>query len=208
MPLPIISNTLRLTVRGTLSGGQLWTNTWHAQKIPASAWTSTDIASFHLIFKQIYVGPAVGGGTPHIPAMVSPAQITDVVYTILDGSTASSVLSTILVGSTGGDSMPPQTAMVVTIRTAFRGRANRGRVYLPATAESDNTTNGVISSTQVTNRVNQIIGVQAALVAAGYTLGVGSYGPYKPPSTEVPHFHPATSFTMDGKWDTQRRRVI
>jgi hypothetical protein len=39
-------------------------------------------------------------------------------------------------GNAGGDELPHQVAMVVTLKTAYAGRSYRGRVYLPALTEA------------------------------------------------------------------------
>jgi len=41
-------------------------------------------------------------------------------------------------GTVAGDALPGQTAGLLTLRTPFAGRRNRGRMYIPAPGEADN----------------------------------------------------------------------
>lgn len=110
-------------------------------------------------------------------------------------------------GTAGVGLLPPQTAFVVTLRTAQAGRSFRGRVYLCGFDENVNTAAGVIDS--ATACVNFITAVQAALVTSGLNLGVLS----RPaPTAPVPRAGFITTVTSivarDLVWDTQRRRAI
>jgi hypothetical protein len=89
-------------------------------------------------------------------------------------------------------------------------------VYLPAFAVDSYDSAGLMRSVSAAGVMTQLAAVQAALVTAGSTLGVGSYGPYKNPITHIvdstgggttaPHFTPVSSFTMDLLADVQRGR--
>lgn len=46
-------------------------------------------------------------------------------------------------GTVAGDLMSPQTAGLITIGTAFAGRAYRGRAYIPFPSETDNDATGI-----------------------------------------------------------------
>jgi hypothetical protein len=120
-------------------------------------------------------------------------------YTPLDGLSGAVVFTDTAPGTDAALSMPAEVA-----QTAARGRQNRGRVYLPAAATSKYNADGHIGAAMIAGVLAQIQGVQAALVVAGATLGVGSYGPYVGAGT--PHFTPVTTFTMDDSADVQRGR--
>lgn len=54
-------------------------------------------------------------------------------------------------GGVAGDALPRQVSGIITLKTAFAGRAFRGRVYVPFPAESDNTSSFVPTNTYVLN---------------------------------------------------------
>lgn len=110
-------------------------------------------------------------------------------------------------GSQSGDLLPPQTALCVTLRTAFAGRSFRGRCYIPGAGELGNDTLG--TSNNVSVHVAFLTAVKAALVSSSLDLGVIS----RPRPGAVPPYAgfitPVTSIVVrDAVWDTQRRRAI
>lgn len=110
-------------------------------------------------------------------------------------------------GTNVSDLLPPQTALVVTLRTAQAGRSFRGRVYLPGFGESANSTTGTITST--TFCVDFVAAIQAALVSSSLNLGVLSRPREAPLSPSAGFVTPVTSIVArDAVWDTQRRRAV
>lgn len=110
-------------------------------------------------------------------------------------------------GTATGDFLPPQTALVITLRTAQAGRSFRGRTYLTGFAESVNTATGVYAGT--THGVSFITAIKSALITSGLDLGVIS----RPaPDATPPRSGFVTVVTSivirDTIWDTQRRRAI
>lgn len=110
-------------------------------------------------------------------------------------------------GAGTGDLLPPQTAFVVTLRTAQAGRSFRGRVYLPGFPEGMNQPGGTISSASTS--VAFITAIKANLQTSGLDLGVLS----RPaPLANPPRAGFITTVTSivarDLVWDTQRRRAI
>jgi hypothetical protein len=141
----------------------------------------------------------------------SGTTLNHVNITPLDGTSGAFSFVPALAGDGGPNPTSAQTCEVLTIRTALRGRQNRGRVYLPAFVEEDWDSLGHIASTAVTRVIGAAAALDAAVDVNGWQIGVGSYGPYKNPITHVlevgtPHFTPATSFTMDQLADVQRSR--
>lgn len=113
----------------------------------------------------------------------------------------------VVTGTAVGDLLPPQTALVITLRTALAGRNYRGRVYLCGFTEAINSSTG--AATGATTAVNFVAAVKAALVASSLDLGVIS----RPDDTKVPPkvgwVTPVTAMVArDLVWDTQRRRAI
>lgn len=204
MPLPVIDGVLRITAAGAIQGGGRWSNTWHARNISLAGWTAASVLAFHDIFKQFYIGPAIGAGNSQRSNWPAGTTIDSIDYTPLDGTSGAFSHALSLLGTGTGSAMPAEVSHVLTIRTADRGRQNRGRIFLPATVTSTYGADGHVGSTLINLTVAQIVGVEAALVTGGAELGVGSYGPYK--SLGTPHFTPVTAFTMDDRADVQRSR--
>lgn len=110
-------------------------------------------------------------------------------------------------GTSAGDLLPPQTALVVTLRTAQAGRSFRGRTYLPGFGEGVNTATGTMTSTAAA--VSFLTAIKASLITSGLDLGVIS----RPNPDRVP---PSSGFitvvtsivARDAVWDTQRRRAV
>jgi hypothetical protein len=118
-------------------------------------------------------------------------------------------------GTATGDALPPEVALVVTLRTAFAGRGFRGRVYLPgfdtASLDADGTaTAGAISAARTF-----VQHVQTALTASGITLGIAQPARQAYTSPRTGAAIPARSATIvdvtnivtrNDVFDSQRRR--
>lgn len=102
-----------------------------------------------------------------------------------------------LVGTSAEDSLPPQIAVVVSLRTELANRAGRGRFYLPAPATNACTAGRLTTAIQ-TNIVNAMTRMFSALDAAGATPVLFSRTTFA--NTTI------TSFNVGDVFDTQRRR--
>src|SRR5262245_22340758 len=114
-------------------------------------------------------------------------------------ATTSGHLPTSAAGSSGTNSLPPQIAEVITIRSAFAGASYRGRFYLPPMNTSVMTTSSQIGSTIVST----VVGAWTTYMrdAPGTTDYVpGVY------SRTLHAFSGAVSLDMGNTFDTQRRR--
>lgn len=211
MALPVIAGALRISIGGVVAGGGRWSNTWHALISTAGSWDLATITGFHDIFKQFYVGPNLAAGASISTLVVPATTFQDVNYTPLDGSSGAYTFPLTVAGSAVGQAMPAEVAEVVTLRTALRGRQNRGRVYLPAFEQGffDNAGHLDVGLPAVVTA--QLEAVMSALSTNGADLAVGSYGPYKNPVTHLleagtPHVTVISSVTMDNLADVQRHR--
>lgn len=106
----------------------------------------------------------------------------------------------------GGLSLPNNCAIVMSKRTAFRGRSFRGRIYHPGLAESQVTNNALVPATltSLLTAYNDLVFLAGATYT--YTMQVVSRYSLGEPritglATEV------TSITSDGVIDSQRRRL-
>lgn len=79
-------------------------------------------------------------------------------------------------GTDVADSLPPQTAACVTLKTAKAGKSFRGRVYLGGFSELRNQAGGVMTGSVNTGIVSFMTAVSGAMTASGMTLAVASRG--------------------------------
>ena len=77
-------------------------------------------------------------------------------------------------GSASGTDMVPNNAAVVSLKTAERGRSNRGRVFVGPVAEAE-LTNGMLSSTTASNMVTGWTSFGSTLIAEDAQHVVASY---------------------------------
>lgn len=110
-------------------------------------------------------------------------------------------------GTTGGDLLPPQTALCITLRTAQAGASFRGRVYIPGFGEGHNIATG--SAFNATGPVAFVSAVKSALIASALDLGV-IHRPTEAPLPVTAGFITTVTSVVarDLVWDTQRRRAI
>jgi hypothetical protein len=129
------------------------------------------------------------------------AAVATVITTKLDGSAASISHNTgspaKWKGQTGAVNGILGAACVVTLRTGFRGRSRRGRIYLPWIDEAAQN-DGVITPAAVTSSQTAWDTFVAAMVAAGYPLHVCSR--LHDDSVQM------VSVTVQGNVKSQRRR--
>lgn len=199
MPLPVIAGVCRVAYRGTMPSGQRWVNVHHIRKVAVGAWSAADVAIVQPIFVRLYRGAAFGAGAEWMGNCNNALTLDDATYTPLDGTSPSIVQTIAVAGVSGSVSLPSEDAHVLTLRTGFRGRANRGRTFLPAAAIGTMAAGGVLQAASVTATVVQAAGVQAALIAAGYEHVVASY-------LGAGAQHLITQYTMDNKVDVIRGR--
>lgn len=111
-----------------------------------------------------------------------------------------------LVGTGAGTTLPPNCTYLVKKGTGSGGRRNRGRFYLPQVVltEGDVSSAGFIDSADVAALQAQLDNFIPNLSSEGLVPVLFHYpytGVAEPPSTEI------TSFTLDAKIATQRRRL-
>lgn len=112
-------------------------------------------------------------------------------------------------GTNATELLPPQTSLVITLRTAQAGRSFRGRVYLPGFTEGANTVGGVAAPSGLPLAVNFVAAIQTALVNNALNLGVLSRPRVAPLVPSAGFVTPVTAIVCrDAIWDTQRRRAI
>jgi hypothetical protein len=211
MPLPILPGVARVSASGPINGGGRWQNTWHVRNSSLIDFDPAGIAAANAIFQQFYIGPALGLGLPYLDFCNSLTTCDNIAWTPLNGISGAVIIPVTGTHVDTNQSLPAECSPVLTLRTTERGRQNRGRIYLPAMNAVFLDVHGRIPAAVIDYIKIQAMAVQAALVTGGASLGVGSYGPYKDPTTGLPvltgaHFTPLATVTMDDKMDVQRGR--
>jgi hypothetical protein len=197
MPLPVIANVIRASVEGHTSSGHKWANVIHFRKDSALSFAAA-IAILDPILDSRYATNVTSGNAP-VQSMKSTAGMDQIRYTPLDGSSATSVITHVHAGAQVDDALPASTCLVVTVRTAIRGRRARGRIYIGPWTEGANAAGGTPASTTVSGLAVQFESLRTSLTGSGVTLGVASY--------LAGQFNDAVACTVDPRWDTQRRRL-
>jgi hypothetical protein len=196
MPLPTISDTMRVSVEGLLGNGHRFANVLHYRKSGALSYPAAIAILDPILVDHLSTNNGAGIGWNQFAT--TAASIQQIRYTPLDGSSATTVLGHVIPGTTVGDSLPGGVALVVTLRTGLRGRSFRGRVYQAPFNEGVNTAGGVPGAASVTAVLVQWQQHLTALLATGVSLVVASYK--LAVATDV------ASISVDGVWDSQRRR--
>lgn len=118
-------------------------------------------------------------------------------------------------GTATGDALPPEVALVVTLRTAFAGRGFRGRVYLPGFDTASLDPDGTATAGAISAARTFVQHVQSALTASGITLGIAQPARQAYTSPRTGAAIPARSATIvdvtnivtrNDVFDSQRRR--
>lgn len=127
----------------------------------------------------------------------------------LIGEAQASVTGTITSGA-----MPPQCAVLVTKKSAYGGRRNRGRMYVPPfwMPESNVSAGGVIPGSALPSLQGYMDSVHAAMAANDITPVILHHypentGPFGGGEFVAPAPTPITAFVVQPKLATQRRRI-
>lgn len=112
------------------------------------------------------------------------------------------------VGTASGSPLPNNCSWVVKKRTAVAGVRYRGRMYWPALQTAENFVDGV-GNIDPTARFNSETRILLALAAVQAVTGVGAFVLFHavPQEGEAPAPTVITSFSLDSKIGTQRRRM-
>lgn len=213
MPLPTIAGVVRATWRGSNAAGQQWANVMHFRYADgASAPGSSEIAALDAKLLRLYTGSSYSTGVPWLTHCPPDIKLIDATYYPLTAAGAPTVIAHSQVGIAGANTNTAQeTAIVLTLRTALRGRKNRGRIYLPAVSTTFMSgAGGVLVATAVSNFLIQARGLLGDLPSIQWKWVVASYGvsvlKNGTTSTWQPYATDLTDVTMDGVPDVQRRR--
>lgn len=184
-PLPVITDVFRCAIEWQVAGGgQNAVNVLHVLSNTA---TPADVA-------------AAIDDVPDSDMLNSVSGVwvaNTVAITPLDGTTATSVHPLTNWTPPSATDGEPAVSTLVSLRTAFRGPANRGRIYLPAVREGA-AANGFLDGTVGGLMQTAWESYVAQLETHDVTLGVASY--------KNAEFHSVVSLLVEHPLATQKRR--
>lgn len=208
----IVPSCAQIVLRWTQESGKPAHNILYGRYSGAFSGT---VAQANAIFAALSAGSAWVGiqGSINVNTSFAGVGIRDVNSpnaVEIDSTTAA------VPGTQTGLSLPNEVAIVVSLRTAFSGRANRGRMYLPGWGIGALSAGNLILAALVTNLNVWAATIGPALAAQGYTwvLGqparqayIGTTGTSHParPAQSTPI---TQALVRDNHWDSQRRRGL
>jgi len=208
----VIPNAAEITLAWALDGGKTGHNVLIGRYSGGFAGTQAQC-------NAILQGLTTGAQWTALAAHLAPATALAIV-TIRDLNTAGQpIIASSVAGASGtssGTPLPNEVSAVITLRTAFTGPQNRGRVFVPGWATTALGTGNVIAAPAVTALGNWGTIIAGVLNAQGYLFSVGhvaraaytgSTGTQHParPAGTVPVVSVAV---RDNHWDSQRRRGL
>lgn len=168
IPGPIlIDNCVQVRIGFSLASGRLAYNVLHAQK-PAGTAVNVALADAIMtplrasFFTAAHLGSVISSevtfGGVDIRDLSNPGNFPVVVTSVQGGL------------ATGGPvQLPPNVALVLTLRTNQAGQGFRGRMYIPGLASADDITTGIANPATVAALTSWGADVNAAFTAAGLT---------------------------------------
>lgn len=183
----------------TLDGNQVAINTLHYDVTAVGGTPATDQdfsdqldAALAASFKALLNNGAAYRGL--LCQIIAPLPVIVAVQTTSSAG----------IGTAGVTALPKQCSGIISYYTALAGRANRGRVFIPFPASSDDTGDGVPIAGYVTrlNTLNAAIRSFSAIATGGRTATV-VFGIYHRSSRTIT---PVISSVNQPKWATQRKR--
>jgi hypothetical protein len=155
----------RLTMEGVYPNGRTWS---FRQHYSSAASLATIIADWSNAWTTAWTTATTGLATVYTTGTV----LNNFTAAVLTGTPYREGLKSVNpvshAGTVSGDSLPPQTAILISRRSVEVGARNRGRTYLPAPAESTQV-DGEMDTTNAGNVSTSINAVRIALVSAGHT---------------------------------------
>lgn len=147
-----------------------------------------------------------GGLKAQCPPTLALVEITTTNLDAANSPSTTEIVSPPEVGTGGGNALPGGSALVITHRTALRGRNYRGRSYMPGISNSHQVTPNVLGAGSITVFVNAFFALIAAVQAVGPVWVVLSKYLNKVPRGQA-LATPVTAVSADQFLDSQRRRL-
>lgn len=200
MPFVPASNTIFCSIRGTLFNEQIENGLYfRTAGVPTAANLATLAEGLFNQWETLVL--------PNLSLNYSLREVYAVSLHAFDAPTATYNPAETPPG--GGDvspSLPGGSAFVVSFRTAFRGRARRGRIYIPALPESQVTGNAVAAG-WASAVVADVSSACTSLAGEGFEhVVVSRFANGEPRASAL--VTPVTSYiATDTNVDSQRRRL-
>lgn len=168
MPSPplVVTNAVQIRLLGTYGSNGV-ANVLHARKTAGTAITQTLANTVGAAIKSAWsaqIGALTSGSTSLVRVGLRDLTAANQPEFLDTGAPA--------VGVVVSETLPPQTALCVTLRTQFSGKSARGRVYVYGFTEAQNDPNGQATTAAVNAATAFITGIQSALATSQLTLSV------------------------------------
>lgn len=206
MPALVVPNAAVLRLIWSLSGQPYAVNVLGVNKNAVSTITQTTVNTLGAAIKTSFSSSGLAGvvGTAVSLQSVGLRDINSANQPELFDVGAA------VPGTAVGDLLPPQIALVVTLRSALAGRSFRGRCFLTGYAESANGATGQASAGAGTASSGFTVAIAGNLGASGFSLAIISRpapGASPPRPTGMVN-NVIAHVVRDLVWDTQRRRAV
>jgi hypothetical protein len=197
MPPVVIPNSVLARLIWTKSGEPYAVNVLGATKAGGGSITQAVVNTFGSAVKSTFTASGLA------PLTAATVSLQSVALRDISAANFAEFVDTnpAVPGTATTDCLPPQVAMVVTLRTALAGKSYRGRVYIPGAAEENNTATGLAALAYRDAAVAFVGGIANAFAASGLTFSVLS----RTLSIATPV---AGIVTRDATWDTVRKRAV
>lgn len=207
-----IPQVAKITLTWGLGSGKVGHNVLHGRY--AGPYIGSQ-AQANAIFSGLTTSPTWAALASHLATstFLHSVQLRDL--NVEDLPEVSSVLP-LAPGTSTGSELPNEVAFVITFRTAFSGRQNRGRMYIPGWATTALGAGNTVNAAAVDAATDWAEIIAGVLQSQGYTFGIGHYSRKAYPGANganhparPPGLVPITSVeARDNHWDTQRKRGL
>lgn len=199
MPFVPVTNVARFAVEQTVAGEKAVNVFWVRDN---AGWTAQKM--------NIAAGILATSWVDNLASLLAADWTLDKIvcqdYTTYNGASFEFTPGVAIVGTGSGDTLPPQVALVVSWRTANRGRSFRGRTYLCGFTEFYQD-NGRMSSSVVTPVLAWANQIRGYYESSTQNIGVVSFMSAGQPR-QVGLFTQYSAERCNGVLYTQRRRTI
>lgn len=219
IPGPVfIPNVVAVRLHWTLANLKVAYNVMHASYLTPPTFTQAQLNSMFDSIKGLYDSTGIDDDQD-TQTFLTKLGLRDMRESPTPGSGFAEVVSntgSVHGSATGGEPMPAQIALVVSLKTNLSRQANRGRVYIPGWNSGANEATGKAKDTVLVNAVEWITAIQTVLNANGLKLCIAqparaaytsdrsgvSY-----PARPAGHQDVTQIVCLDKVWDTQRLRA-
>jgi hypothetical protein len=208
----IIPQCAQIVLNWAYDGGRTGHNVLYGRY--AGAFSGT-VAQANAIMTALTTGAGWTGLAGHLATTTSVTGVS-----IRDVNSANQALinstNASVPGTVAGIALPLESALVITLRTALAGKANRGRMYISGFDNAAVSAGNIAAAAVITTLQAWANTITAALSGSGYTWVIGQKARAQYTGS-TGTLHPARAATStqiiaspvrDNHWDSQRRRGL